>query len=720
MQLYRNEVKVGTKEKLVITCNHHENNKSKVEQSIGNFHVIHVIDQSGSMYASIKELIEDVIATLSLLSKDDIVTIVMFCSEGQQKIIVKGASVNPALKDMLRNNQTAFGCTCFSEPMQMVGAIIKEFEPYAKNTIVNLFTDGMPVCSRPSDAEMNLTKDIVSGFSDKVMSFNTIGYGQYYSQDFLLKLAQMTQYGRFTHASQIREYQHIFDMNYKIVKENILESVEIHADKADIIYLNRKVTKHYCEHMMLKSLDNNKNQFFIEIDKDQDFMINGEVFYSGDITDEAPDSTMQNFLYSFAYNMYGIGQRDLALQIVVKNLKNGYLADRHLNSWTFDEVSEYEKSLLERVLNPESRKTDVKCSANYLPAENAFCFIDLIRLLAKHGAMYLPYSKYAPEYERIGKATHVEGYSFVRDTEQEVTGDFRSIVFNKSRCNIGIKFEIPGYVRLDKEDVTKSMKQLECLEFKTHNMIVDGYPNMKSMIVELTQDALAALKNKKIAYVQHENMVYGFDLTSIPVINKKMTKNHSGDMVSDLIHDQLQLESRIKVLEYLIKNSGKSTAIEHIEYSDKHYALLEKYGIDKSGVYRGLSRTQKSNADSDYYMSKTIEFALKGVKSLPSMNVYLDAVTKKKDVTKGGLAYINLEYLDFTGKKSTSEKLLSELRKTKGELREVLMDLAQIKMAMILTGSWISDFKKNDKNEFVYVTGKQEILLDISEEKQYF
>ena len=102
MKFYRNEIKLGNKKKVLITCNHHENNESKMKKSVGSFHHVHVIDRSGSMHGSIDELIEDVIATLTIMAPEDIVSVLWFSSVNEQGIIVKGAKSHPSLKDILR------------------------------------------------------------------------------------------------------------------------------------------------------------------------------------------------------------------------------------------------------------------------------------------------------------------------------------------------------------------------------------------------------------------------------------------------------------------------------------------------------------------------------------------------------------------------------------------------------------------------------------------
>lgn len=720
MKLYRNVVKILGQDRILITCNHHENNQQKWTKTIGNFHHIHMIDRSGSMMGSIAELIEDLIVTLTIMSPEDIVTVVWFASTHEQGIIVKGAKNDPKLKDILRNYKSVLGTTCFSKPMEMVKSIIDELSPMCENTIVNFFTDGMPVVPWSAESEYVKTLEIVKSFQNKIMAFNSIGYGQYYSQDFLKSLAGCSEYGQFVHASEIREYQKIFDMNYRIVKENVLEKVHIKAP-GHITYLNRKMTKSEYDEMKLNSLDNNKNQFFILLPKDSAIEINTEFFETDKIKEQCADATIQNFFYAYAYNMFNNNMRGEALQVIVKSIGNGYLADRQLNAWTFDEVSAYQKTLFDRLMNPENRKTDSKCKANYLPKDDAFCFMDLVKLLVRDGASYLPYHKSADSYERIGKETNHSEFTFQANKE-EVRGSFTELVFNKERCNIGIKFAINGIVPLKDEDKTKKRDHLKSVIFRTHNIILDGYPNIKNLMVIVGEKLFNYLENKKVDMEVVEDhdiaKIVKINLCSIPVINRKMAVGVTGNDILKLMEDLLTQESEIKVIEHLLKSKGKQTSQTHIEYSDADKQLMEKYGIDSSGCYRGLGESRKQNDDCDYYVSKNVSFALKGFATIPSVNEYLKRLAEKKDVTKGAISYIHKAF-QSVGDMNVSQ-LEEELMAWKESVAELKLEVAKIKMSVILTGSWISNFKTNDKGEFVYEGKTGTAVMNIKEAKQYF
>jgi hypothetical protein len=724
MKFYRNEIKLGKEKKVLITCNHHENNEAKIVKEIGNFHHIHVIDRSGSMQGSIAELIEDVIATFSLMGPNDIVSVLWFSSENQQGVILKGAKNDPSLKEVLRKYKSTVGMTCFSQPMEMVKSIIDELSPMCSNIVVNFFTDGMPVVSWGSTEEFKRTHAIVESFSHKIISMNTIGYGQYYSQQFLRDLAGLTQYGQFVHASNIRDYQKIFDTNYQIVKENILDKVEIEAPGI-IIYLNRKTTK--CSgataKLELTSLDNNKNQFFILMNMDTTCLINGEKIESSSILNKASDATIQNFYYALAYNMYYDGTRSEALEVIVKNIGNGYLADRQLSAWTFDEVSDYESILFQRTINPESRKNDTPCKSNYLPKDNAFCFMDMMLLLSRDGALYLPYHSESEDYERIGKKAEYVEFGFHRDNSKIPSASFSNVVFTKDRCNIGLKFQIAGYVDI-KPEHSKNISKIDCSIFRTHNLILDGYPNLKSIVVCMSSKLYNKLLTKKVDVVYLEDgdgedtsVICKINLCSIPVINKKMSEGNTGSSILHLIEEQIEHETNIKVIGSLIEQLGKSKAKKFSEYTTEESLLLDRYGIDKSGVYRGIGLSQKKNDACDYYISKNVEFSLQGFKKIPSVNEYLKRVAAKKDM-KGCITLIHEAYEKFI--KLPLAQLETQLINEQDLLRDVKYELSIIKMSLILTGSWIPDFKKNDNGEFIYTDSLHTAEMCISEEKQYF
>jgi hypothetical protein len=207
------------------------------------------------------------------------------------------------------------------------------------------------------------------------------------------------------------------------------------------------------------------------------------------------------------------------------------------------------------------------------------------------------------------------------------------------------------------------------------------------------------------------------NLCSLPIINKKMSSGYTGHDIIERLKIQLGLEADVKVIGYLIEQLGKSKAKLHETYTTEESLLLDKYGIDKSGVYRGIGLTKKKNDDCDYYMSKNVEFSMKGFKSIPSVNEYLKRLAEKKSMT-GAVELVSKSYEKHI--QMPLEFLTVALKDKQGFLTATKYEMAIVKMSLILTGAWIADFKKNDKGEFVYEEDGHTAEMCISETKQYF
>jgi hypothetical protein len=269
--------------------------------------------------------------------------------------------------------------------------LVNELHALNPNFSVTLFTDGEAVCSRGKDAEEQRTLKIVSEFADKIIAFNTVGYSCYYNQKFLKDLAALSQFGVFTHSSQIAEYSSIFQNNFERISGGKVDRVDIIlSDDVVGLYLTRKFIKMGTDDFHLSRLDKNKNQFFLVSTGEFEFEYNGEHFNSKQVKEEAALPTITNFLYAYAQGLYYNNFRKNSLEVLA-TIGDKALIDSHMSAFTFDEAGEHQKKLEAAALSTSARLLDGKAKANYLPAKDAFCVMDLIGLLANNNAYYMPF-----------------------------------------------------------------------------------------------------------------------------------------------------------------------------------------------------------------------------------------------------------------------------------------------------------------------------------------
>ena len=92
-----------------------------------------------------------------------------------------------------------------------------------------------------------------------------------------------------------------------------------------------------------------------------------------------------------------------------------------MKAFTFDECAEYQAKLDAACFDTSKRYLNGKCEDNYLPKKDAFCVIDLFRLLQdSENCYYVPFSKNVEQYKRIGVKTESEMENLFSYSNEEV------------------------------------------------------------------------------------------------------------------------------------------------------------------------------------------------------------------------------------------------------------------------------------------------------------
>ena len=753
MKLYKNTVKIGDKTLQVVTINQEDQEDTTVVEGVvaQSVHHIHIIDRSGSMHGEIRNLIEQVKDTLNLMGSDDIISIVWFSSEGQYRTLVKGAKNTPNLLTLLDSLKSTLGCTCFSDPVAEVKQIVEELYSLNSNISVTLFTDGEAVCSRGREAEEKRTLDIVASFADKLIAFNTVGYSNYYNQKFLKDLAALSQFGVFTHSSQIAEYSNIFKNNFERIVGGKVEKVDlVYPDDVIGIYLTRKFIKAETTNINLTRLDKNKNQFFLVSTGEIDFFYNDDRYSSKTIKESANATTITNFLYAYAYSLYYQGFRKNSLEVLAV-IADKALLDSHMSSFTFDEAAEHQKKLEDAALNNSARLLDGKAKANYFPAKDAFCVMDLISMLGSGGAYYLPYHKEADEYERIGKKTE-ESVDFFKWGSDPVLTPFTDLVYNKDKANLSIRNKINGVVTINPIEAKESglPGQVESFIYRNHTFIKDGQMNIKKAVVLLPEKLFEEIQAKKKVcevlvdkkFIKSVDKFLAIDFVlcrinfkKLPVINALYNEDVVAESIYTCMKDILMGEYIQKCLGYYWKQFEENATAAQKKVglfegkTAKQIEILTKHGLEKSGSYSGVGKSQAHNADCDFYEARSFEFQLKGFSTMPKVEDILTAKDGDK-LTPPKQMMLDAHKIVLNTSKShgvdvakpvvgTRNYLTDAIRQVKNQLFKLRGILCAAKMAKIINGDSFEGFKV-DGDSFVYTKDESTLIMKMKKEKVYF
>lgn len=721
-----------------------KNEKDKEAKTIDNMHHIHIIDRSYSLSNEIKSLIEDVKKSIKSIPDGDFISVVWFSSEKEfgtvLKCVKKSANDYEYINKMLDSINYCIGCTCFSDPIKEVHKIVEESKVICEYFNITLFTDGCSCTGMPSNLDETLSIDEVKAMSDKIMSFNTIGFGHYYDENFLKALSNESIFGKFIHSSEITDYSEIFNHNYLRVKDKIADSINIRniPEGTQVLYLSDKDTKFYngVSEIKLNMISKKKNQFIFLFDEkihdklDVTYMefstSNNEIENircSDSYAKTIPSSTLNNALYGFAYEYYYANMRDESLEFL-SYLGDKRLIDEHINSFSIEEVAKHTKNL-KTVIFKNIKREKGTVSKDYLPSSTVYCIMDLLSDFARTNVKYVPQFN---EYKRIGLKTEIVDNKFI-PSEENIVVPFSDLVFNKSKLNLSLRFLRGGKVRLGK-DVVENYFLPEVMStsiFQTHTIIKDGNLNMSKIKIALSKNDydyfINEIPNFKLMItplnevIEYNNMLYNcflIDLTKLPIINRSYSKLANNiEYVYDKVYKGIKLENQQKILNALIKitkeklndegnvlNEGKFAS-----YSEEQIKVLEGYGLNKDLIYVGTERKVAEKKEEDYYEARTLEFSLAGFSSIPSVSAILapDFGTKKLIPS---LKLMKEEYdsilKEITLNKTTEERLIilnSLLDGVKKDLIANRISLNLVKISKVLTGSWWKELKLNNKGD---------------------
>lgn len=686
-----------------------------VVEEVKQFHHIHVLDSSGSMCGSIGELIDNVVWTLDVIPEDDYLSVIQYSSEGNHKVLIKGAKKDKNLIPLIKSIR-ADGCTCFAEPVKTIGDIINDLDKICPNFSVTLFTDGNPVVSYGAQEDIRRTLSNIDSYRDKLTAFNTIGYGSYYNEDFLRSIANKSTLGIFTHSSKIAEYSEIFKNNFEDIKGMIKDPFKVTCPNHDIIYINNKITLNRKDQIDLRAIDKTKNQFVIVGDDDKDFTfnVNGDTYNTKDITSEVPSASITPIMYSLAYCKYYDGYRKDALTILNDVLHDKNLIDNQIKSFTFDEVSKQMKNLKMAAKGASYTVQGTKYSYRnygtapdgYLPAKDALCLMDILKILIKGEDNYYVY---ADNYKKIGKTVVDKKNQFVADKTAEILTEVSGLVFNETRLNISIRSEISGTVYVGKNtfgfDETINSKM-----YRNQTIVKDGQYNMdtiKFKVSNETKTKLIGLGSAYLSFSAVDNYVT-INTSDLPIINYMYVEDGKNvDSVLDATKEILELTAEQKAINFYMPSAASGAFTKGTKkYTDDQIKFLKDNGLDTELRYCGVSNEEVD--PTDYYETRELDYYLKGCSALPSANKVMEKLVSKKSLTKTE-NILNDKLKKYEGKSKNA--LVASLRSTKITLLETRASMSANKIALVLTGEWFGKLEQDKDGNYLYTKGDDTLII---------
>lgn len=627
---------------------------------------VYVVDVSGSMYNSLPKMRQNLKNIVSMVAKpDDTFSIIYFSGRGQcgvvcENVPVRDLSSVSAVQQAIDRWLTTIGLTGFTEPLKLSIDLASRLDKGKFNNFVML-TDGYDNQSSKNDI-LETVKLLPTVFS----SVSFIEYGWYCDRDLLAKMAELAG-GIHIFAEDYTNYEQAFNASISGAVREPKITVTVNKKANHAIYLN------------------NNEIYIVEV-------VDGEVSVPESVErvhsivpkDVLQKQLSEDHLYLILYYAAKTNNSKLVWRCL-EALGDVRLIDQYTNAFTRQELSEFEVSSHDAVLDKTQRFTKGKDS-NYLPKEDAPTVLDALNVLNDNDVQIVVDSKYFV-YTRTtrGKEAKEELPKFIVTPGQ--MSKMTDLVYHSSRPNVSVQTVLKGTVQLPDNEF--NLKMVPSTQFKNYTIIRDGILNVKSLPVVVDNAVAETLSQmhpelvEMISFMgeQNQKQYVVLHLSKLPVINRKMSKQVDLEKFKSIITDMNELQGYVKGLKACLSEKDTKSDGLASQYGEDAAKWLSSIGVRDYG----FSPLVKTTESTDFYYSMELEYKIKGLSSLPSAN----AVQKKIDAKKNLTLSENLVWTGMKNGVSLDDKVIKEYIKNATILiRQNQFELSQIVYQIVLGKTW--------------------------------
>lgn len=656
---------------------------------------IWIYDRSGSMYGLLDKLVEDLIVRAKQIPLGDTITIGWFSSEGQKNFVLKGFKVTEErdyslLEKALRQNNTTLGCTCFSEILHDASQVVTDLSIFSSKFSLCFLTDGYPVVSSYT-RELKEIDLAVAKLNGTVTASLLVGYGDYYNKQLMSDMAEKLG-GSLTHAANLP--------NFSVTLTEFISGTEnskrypLKLDEEDVIL----VYNLQGSNINLYS-PNANNEINLTWNDTQETLY---VLTSKPTAPETAGVDLSKGLYAAAFLLTQRCKTDVALEVL------GFLGDKHLidlvtNSYTNAEYGKAEAEIKQAALHEDKRYLEGKKS-NYVAPADAFCLLDLMDVLTEDSEAYFYPRHEEFEYKRIGKpAVREEGFPEFKDDKSSRTL-IRDFVWNETKLNLSLRSKITGTVSLPAEALKYGLlPDFPSFQYRNYAIVKDGILNVTRLPASVSEETFKVLKDNKIvrASTWEKDRVYVLNLDAIPVVNRKIAEGKtSATSLCKLIIQEHGCKAVLKALKWFKDRDFPEKAVTAetaTSFIEKQQAFLESQGINtKTGAYEPPTKKEEST---DFYYAKEFSIKIKGLSSLPKIEVVAEKVKASKKLTASDtLVAVGIGvYESLTG--ADKKKAIEEaIRQQTDVLKAVRRQIQETKFSVLLGKRWFNEFSSREEN----------------------
>lgn len=623
-----------------------------------------VIDTSGSMYHDLPSIRKHLKNIISVVAKpEDTFSVIYFSGKNQcgivfEDVLVSNTATVTMMHQAIDRHLTPKGMTCFVDPIDL--ALTLDVDPSKVNNFI-MMTDGYDNSSKKSDILESVKK-----LSGKFHSVSFIEYGYYADRDLLAKMAESVN-GTHIFADGVVSYENALE---KLVSNTVTES-SIEVD------VNKKA-KH-CIYVI-----NNKINIITVNDGVAVVPESVTKVYSIMPNDILSKHLSEEHLYLVLYYAAKTTNSKLIMDCL-QALGDVSLFNLYQNAFTKQELSIFEIAAEGAALDPNLRYVDGK-DLNIVPDKNAKTVVDLLDTLSKTTGVKLITSSPLFKYKSIGRKSTYENELPKFIPNPDIGVNMNKLVFNSERPNVSINTVINGTIELPENEF--SLESVDSHIFRNYTIIRDGILNVNELPVTIPTDnidILSEFPNHKVLSDSDNSVYVSFDLTKMPVINRKMVESVCLDDYIEIVASLETAKANLKVVNDMTKDSGdKSAGLKDI-FGEEQAAWLSSIGIRDYGFSKVGG---KSEEVSDEYESIHVISKIKGLSSLPSIKAVQTKIELGKKLNIGDRLIANA--LNFYAK--FDENAISEVKKDLTIFKRGLEALlAHQVYALVLGRQWFGD-----------------------------
>ncbi len=701
-------------------------------------HHILCIDCSGSMWEDLPKVRQQLKDKLpKLLRENDTVSIIWFSGKGQCSALLTHERV-AGLADLSRINEMIdrwlkpVGMTGFVDPINMVHNLV------ADSGLHSLFfmTDGCENQEGRTKVFGALGALANSGF---LSSATFVEYGYYADRKLLADMAARVG-GTLIFAESFDQYAPALEKSLTRMPSTggkTWRDLEGKAIARAAFALNDGA---------LLSFFQEESHFSIEIDADlsEAWSLQTSAHGQYDLRRaliEGIDFSLIAAAYA-AVSVFATLEKPEIVLAILQALGDKALVEQFGGCYGKQQYTIFQEAAKRAAFDPKERwKKGV--DYNCIPKDDAFCVMDLLRILSEDEGNRALLDHPGFRYNRIGRARKLADPNapafFVRSDgllDQGYPVD--TLVFNEDRANVSIRIEREGVVDISNQ-IPPNLRnrlpgQIPSRQYRTYTVVKDGMLNIESLPVLMTEDTWDRLFRAGFTGLTSIEQPNGkhlttLPLTGMPIINRKL--------VGEAVTSQAFFETHIQLVEaraaqavyngYLKKYAPAAKQDQSFEtvYGEEAVKWLKSIGLTPAG-YRPPEKSEKG---SDEYLSKVLKVSIKGLSDLPSFTEAFDQWQKnqlpknapdhRKKLTAGAeLMAPHIKRVedflagDFYAGAADKAGVLTAFLKgeaadSTARVRRLLRRAAEHTFRVIVGQAWFADYREGDWMTIEWHGGKK-------------